>query len=224
MALIGTQLDAQLADADRAWHADARSEPRRAGAGARRHRVEVRRARHRLRRCTPRHGRRNTWRRRCGWCASIPARRASAARSGRPVRRAVTEFSDGFPILVISRASLADLNSRLPQALPMERFRPNVVIDGVEAYDEDRIHELRAGPVTLRIVKPCTRCSITTTDQQKGAVRWRRAAADAQGISLRPGAARRDVRAERDRRGGSRRAPAGRPALRHQPGNNGVPV
>ena len=38
----------------------------------------------------------------------------------------------------------------------MERFRPNVVIDGVEAYDEDRIHELRAGPVTLRIVKPCT--------------------------------------------------------------------
>lgn len=83
---------------------------------------------------------------------------------------AVTEFSDGYPILVISRASLADLNSRLPQALPMERFRPNLVIDGVEAYDEDRIHELRAGPVTLRIVKPCTRCSITTTDQQKGAV------------------------------------------------------
>jgi uncharacterized protein YcbX len=87
-----------------------------------------------------------------------------------PGTRAVTEFSDGYPILVISRASLADLNARLPQALPMERFRPNIVIDGVEAYDEDRMHELRAGPVTLRIVKPCTRCSITTTDQQKGAV------------------------------------------------------
>ena len=87
-----------------------------------------------------------------------------------PGAHAVTEFSDGFPILVISRASLADLNARLPQALPMERFRPNVVIDGVKAYDEDRIHELRAGPVTLRIVKPCTRCSITTTDQQRGAV------------------------------------------------------
>ncbi len=84
--------------------------------------------------------------------------------------QAVTEFSDGYPILVISRASLAELNSRLPKALPMERFRPNVVIDGVDAYDEDRIHELRAGPVTLRIVKPCTRCSITTTDQQRGAV------------------------------------------------------
>jgi uncharacterized protein YcbX len=84
--------------------------------------------------------------------------------------RAVTEFSDGFPILVISRASLAELNSRLPKALPMERFRPNLVIDGVEPFDEDRMHELRAGPVTLRIVKPCMRCSITTTDQQQGAV------------------------------------------------------
>ena len=84
--------------------------------------------------------------------------------------RAVTEFSDGYPILVVSRASLADLNSRLPQALPMERFRPNIVIDGVGAYEEDRIHELRAGGVTLRLVKPCTRCSITTTDQQAGAV------------------------------------------------------
>ena len=84
--------------------------------------------------------------------------------------RAITEFSDGFPILVISRASLAELNSRLPKALPMERFRPNVVIDGVAAYDEDRIHELRTGEVTLRLVKPCTRCSITTTDQQAGVV------------------------------------------------------
>ena len=87
-----------------------------------------------------------------------------------PGTRAHTEFSDGFPILVISRASLAELNSRLPQALPIERFRPNIVIDGVGAYDEDRIHELRVGGVTLRLVKPCARCSITTTDQQRGAV------------------------------------------------------
>jgi uncharacterized protein YcbX len=87
-----------------------------------------------------------------------------------PGTRAITEFSDGFPILVISRASLEELNSRLPTALPMERFRPNVVIDGVDAYDEDRMHELRLGPVTLRLVKPCARCSITTTDQQKGVV------------------------------------------------------
>ncbi len=87
---------------------------------------------------------------------------------------AITEFADGFPVLVISRASLADLNSRLQSrssgSLPMERFRPNVVIDGVGAYDEDRVHELRVGGVTLRLVKPCMRCSITTTDQELGAV------------------------------------------------------
>jgi uncharacterized protein YcbX len=85
-----------------------------------------------------------------------------------PGTKAVTEFSDGFPMLVISRASLADLNSRLPKALPMERFRPNLVIDGVNAFDEDRIHELRADGMTIRLVKPCARCAITTTDQQKG--------------------------------------------------------
>jgi uncharacterized protein len=81
-----------------------------------------------------------------------------------------TEFADGYPVLVISRASLADLNSRLEKKLPMERFRPNLVIDGVEAFDEDRMHELRVGGVTLRMVKNCARCSITTTDQQTGAV------------------------------------------------------
>ncbi|HEU4780217.1 MAG TPA: MOSC N-terminal beta barrel domain-containing protein [Steroidobacteraceae bacterium] len=99
--------------------------------------------------------------------ASAP-RECSVTSRGGP--RAITEFSDAYPILVISRASLAELNSRLPNALPMERFRPNLVIDDVEAYDEDRMHELRAGPVTLRLVKACTRCSITTTDQQQGAV------------------------------------------------------
>ena len=83
---------------------------------------------------------------------------------------ATTQFADSYPVLVISRASLADLNGRLEKPLPMERFRPNIVIDGVPAYGEDRIHELRVGDVTLRIVKPCTRCAITTTDQQAGAV------------------------------------------------------
>jgi uncharacterized protein YcbX len=87
-----------------------------------------------------------------------------------PGTSAITEFADGFPILVISRASLAELNSRLPRALPMERFRPNLVIDGVDAYAEDRIHELRSGDLSIRIVKGCTRCSITTTDQDRGAV------------------------------------------------------
>ena len=86
---------------------------------------------------------------------------------------ALNQFSDGYPILIISTASLADLNSRLPQGvgpLPMNRFRPNIVVSGVDAYAEDRIHELHGDGVRLRIVKPCTRCKITTTDQLTGEV------------------------------------------------------
>lgn len=78
---------------------------------------------------------------------------------------ALTQFSDAFAWLVLSQASLDDLNTRLPETLPMNRFRPNIVIADVAPYAEDRAHELRAGNVTLRIVKPCTRCAIPTTDQ-----------------------------------------------------------
>jgi uncharacterized protein YcbX len=74
-------------------------------------------------------------------------------------------FSDGYPVLVLSRASLDDLNARLPRALPMNRFRPNLVLDGCEPYAEDTLRVLHSGPVTLRLVKPCTRCIITTTEQ-----------------------------------------------------------
>jgi len=79
-----------------------------------------------------------------------------------------SRFSDGYPLLVVSRASLDDLNSRLPTPLPMDRFRPNIVLDGLPAYGEDELHELTAGSIRLRVVKPCTRCSITTTDQSAG--------------------------------------------------------
>lgn len=78
-------------------------------------------------------------------------------------------FADGYPLLMISRESLADLNRRLPSAIPMERFRPNVVIEGVAAYAEDAMARFRFGPVVLRGVKHCTRCAIPTTDQQTGA-------------------------------------------------------
>lgn len=78
---------------------------------------------------------------------------------------ALAQFSDAFPWLVLSQASLDDLNTRLPEPLPMNRFRPNIVIAGVSAYAEDQTHELQAGNVILRIVKPCTRCAIPTTDQ-----------------------------------------------------------
>lgn len=83
---------------------------------------------------------------------------------------AENRFSDGFPVLLISEGSLADLNSRLGQPLPMNRFRPNLVVSGLLPYQEDTIDELVAGEVTLRAVKPCTRCIITTTDQNSGEV------------------------------------------------------
>lgn len=76
-----------------------------------------------------------------------------------------SRFADGFPLLVLSRASLDDLNARLPVPLPIDRFRPNVLLDGGEPYIEDRLASLTHGRVQLRLVKPCTRCVITTTDQ-----------------------------------------------------------
>ena len=77
-------------------------------------------------------------------------------------------FADAYPILMISRASLEELNRRLPAPIPMTRFRPNVVIDGVTAHAEDAMTRFRAGPVVLRGIKHCDRCPITTTDQVTG--------------------------------------------------------
>ena len=76
-----------------------------------------------------------------------------------------TRFTDGFPLLVLSRASLDDLNARLPHPLPLDRFRTSLLIDGCEAYAEDRMAALGTDGVRIRIVKPCARCVITTTDQ-----------------------------------------------------------
>jgi len=78
---------------------------------------------------------------------------------------APTQFADEFQFLVISQASLDDLNGRLPKPLPMNRFRPNLVVDGLEPYGEDQLHEIGTGQIGLRVVKPCIRCIITTTDQ-----------------------------------------------------------
>lgn len=81
---------------------------------------------------------------------------------------AITQFADGFPLLVLSRASLDDLNRRLlaqgDEALAIERFRPNIVIDGVEPYGEDHLATLATDDYRLRLVKPCARCRITQTD------------------------------------------------------------
>jgi len=84
---------------------------------------------------------------------------------------AANQFSDGFPLLVASEASLAELNRRLAEAghppVGMERFRPNIVLAGIDAHDEDRLDVIRiaAGEeVQLRPVKPCPRCPIPNID------------------------------------------------------------
>lgn len=81
-----------------------------------------------------------------------------------------SRFADGYPLLVLARASIDDLNARLPAPLPVDRFRPNLLLEGCEPYEEDRIDSLRGAGFELRLVKPCTRCSITTTDQATATV------------------------------------------------------
>lgn len=77
-------------------------------------------------------------------------------------------FPDGFPVLVCSTASLAELGRWMGTAPPMACFRPNVVIEGWTEWAEDELRELRCGEVTLRLVKPCTRCVVTTLDPSTG--------------------------------------------------------
>ena len=80
----------------------------------------------------------------------------------------IVSFADGFPWLLISEESLADLNARLPRPLPMSRFRPNLVVSGCAPYAEDGWRTLRIGEAVFRVVKPCARCAVTTVDQETG--------------------------------------------------------
>lgn len=75
-------------------------------------------------------------------------------------------FADGYPFLLISEASLADLNSRLETPVPMNRFRPNIVVRGTEPFAEDTWRTIQIGETTFYVVKPCARCVVTTIDQQ----------------------------------------------------------
>jgi uncharacterized protein YcbX len=74
-------------------------------------------------------------------------------------------FADGFPFLLVSEESLADLNGRLRSPIPMNRFRPNLVIAGGEPFGEDAMTDFRIAGLRFRVVKPCARCVVTTTDQ-----------------------------------------------------------
>ncbi|HYP83324.1 MOSC domain-containing protein [Variovorax sp.] len=101
-----------------------------------------------------------------------PEHKRLASRKWTGDAEAPVEFADGYPLLVLSQASLDGLNQRLAAAghaaVGIERFRPNIVLAGIEAHDEDRVDELRLqdadGEVRLRPVKPCTRCPIPDID------------------------------------------------------------
>jgi uncharacterized protein YcbX len=77
-----------------------------------------------------------------------------------------TGFADGYPILLASEEGLQDLNSRLESPLPMNRFRPNLVVKGCEPFAEDTWNRIRIGDVELAVVKPCARCVVTTIDKE----------------------------------------------------------
>jgi len=101
-----------------------------------------------------------------------PAHRRLSSPEWTGAVEARNRFSDGFPILMISEASLADLNDRLRKAdrapLPMNRFRPNLVLSGVGPYAEDHLDTLSGEGFRLRPVKPCPRCPIPSIDQATG--------------------------------------------------------
>jgi uncharacterized protein len=91
----------------------------------------------------------------------------------------IVSFADGYPLLLIGEASLADLNERIarnandleeeaPEPLPMDRFRPNVVVQGSDPFEEDKWERIRIGETIFRVVKPCARCIVTTVDQNTG--------------------------------------------------------
>ena len=89
-------------------------------------------------------------------------------------KTALNQFSDGYPLLVVSQASLHELNQRLlaagQTAVAMDRFRPNIVLSGLQAHDEDRTDALHfshpQGDFVLALVKPCAHCPIPDIDPQ----------------------------------------------------------
>lgn len=79
-----------------------------------------------------------------------------------------TLFADAFPLLLLSRGSLDDLNARLENPVGMDRFRPNIVVSGCEPLAEDNWKKITVGDVRLRVTQACARCSVPTVNQQTG--------------------------------------------------------
>ncbi|MGL5075867.1 MAG: MOSC domain-containing protein [Waterburya sp.] len=88
----------------------------------------------------------------------------------------ILSFADNYPIMLTATASLTELNQRIveihqqaKQAIPMNRFRPNIVVQTTEPFVEDTWSVIQIGEIRFTVVKPCSRCIITTIDQQQGA-------------------------------------------------------
>lgn len=88
-------------------------------------------------------------------------------------------FADGFPFLVASQDSLAELNEHLDEPISIDRFRPNIVVAGAEAYDEDFWRELKIGDMQAFMVRACARCPIPNIDQKVGMLPKQRAVTQA---------------------------------------------
>jgi uncharacterized protein YcbX len=84
------------------------------------------------------------------------------------IHKDIVSFADGYPLLLMSQTSLDDLNAKLLTPVPMNRFRPNVVLKGSDAFAEDRWKKIRIGTMLFYVVKPCSRCITTTVDQETG--------------------------------------------------------
>jgi len=112
------------------------------------------------------------------WVSSVLERACRLVRFPEGVRREVnpayagpgvlTAFTDGYPILITNEGSLEHLNGRASERVPMNRFRPNIVIKGAAPFAEDTWKRIRVGEVEIDVVKPCSRCAITTVDAISG--------------------------------------------------------
>jgi uncharacterized protein YcbX len=98
----------------------------------------------------------------------VPEARARTLEAGYGEPGDRVAFADGFPLLLIGQASLEDLSSRVGRPMEMLRFRPNLVIGGSGAFAEDVWKRIRIGKTDFRVVKPCSRCILTTMDPQTG--------------------------------------------------------
>ena len=136
------------------------------------------------------------WAVRCAWCASIRRSRDCPNQDWTAGREVPTLFSDGYPMLVLSQASIDDLAARVGHALPVQRFRPEHPAGGVAPPMRKTQPAPRAGDARLQLTKACTRCVITTIDQATGERTGEEPLATLKRYRFDRGTARRGVRAQ----------------------------